>query len=126
MREEKQALTNEVISNKYYEIVKKYFGPNVICDDEIKYEWARIPHFYYNFYVYKYATSLSAACFIANNILEGKENALKSYLDFLKTGGSMYPIDELKIAGVDMTKKEVVESAIKMFEQTIEEFKNCR
>ena len=122
-RENGEVLTSEYISNKYYEIVKKYFGPNVICDDLIKYEWARIPHFYYNFYVYKYATSLSASCYIVNSILDGKKGALESYLNFLKTGGSMYPVDELKLAGVDMTNPEVIESAISMFKDVIEEFK---
>lgn len=122
-RENGEVLTNEYISNEYYKIVKTYFGDNVVCDELIKYEWERIPHFYYNFYVYKYATGLSAACYIANSILEGKENALENYLSFLKTGGSMYPIEELKVAGVDMNNPEVIQSAINMFNETIEEFK---
>ena len=65
-------LINELLSNKYYDLNKKYFGPNVVVDDLIKYEWERIPHFYYNFYVYKYAIGLSCAAYIATNILEGK------------------------------------------------------
>lgn len=116
-------LTADYLSDKYYELNKKYFGENVIVDEEIKYEWARIPHFYYNFYVYKYATGLSAACNIVNNILEGKENAVENYKNFLKCGLTKNPIDSLKLAGVDLTKKEVIDSAIKMFEETIEEFK---
>ena len=116
-------LTADFLSNKYYDLNKKYFGDNVIVDEEIKYEWSRIPHFYYNFYVYKYATGLSAACMIVDNILSGKENTVEDYKNFLKVGSTKNPIDSLKIAGVDLTKKEVIESALKMFENTIEEFK---
>lgn len=123
-RENKEALTNDVLCDAYYNLNKKYFGPNVVVDEEIKYEWERIPHFYYGFYVYKYATGLSAACYIVEGILNGKENALEDYLSFLKTGGSMYPVDELKVAGVDICNPEVVESAIHMFDEIIEEFKN--
>ena len=116
-------LTAEHLNKKYYELNKKYFGPNVIVDEEIKYEWTRIPHFYYNFYVYKYATGLSAACHIVNNILSGKENSVEDYKKFLSCGTTLNPIDSLKLAGVDLTKKEVIESAIKMFDDTINEFK---
>lgn len=116
-------LTADFLSDKYYELNKKYFGNNVVVDEEIKYEWSRIPHFYYNFYVYKYATGLSAACMIVDNILSGKENAVEDYKNFLKVGSTKNPIDSLKIAGVDLTKKEVIESALKMFDNTIEEFK---
>lgn len=115
-------LTSDYLNNKYYELNKKYFGSNVIVDEEIKYEWTRIPHFFYNFYVYKYATGLSAACHIVNNILEGKENAVEDYKKFLSCGSTLNPIDSLKLAGVDLNKKEVVESAIKMFDETINEF----
>ena len=117
-------LTADYLSEKYYELNKKYFGSDVTIDEEIQYEWARIPHFYYNFYVYQYATGLSAACHIANDILSGKENAVENYKSFLKCGSKKNPIDSLKLAGVDLTKKEVVESAINMFNDTIDEFKN--
>ncbi len=123
LKEQGEILTNELLSSKYYELNKKYFGPNVVVDDLIKYEWERIPHFYYNFYVYKYAIGLSCASYIVTNILEGKENALENYIKFLSSGGSDYPANELKIAGIDITKKDVIESAIKMFDETIEEFK---
>ena len=123
LRESGNVLTSETICKEYYELNKLYFGNNVVVDDLIKYEWERIPHFYYNFYVYKYATGLSAACYIVKNILDNKENAKENYLKFLKSGGSMYPLDELKLAGVDMNNPEVVESAINMFKETIEEFK---
>lgn len=122
-RENKEALTNDVLCNAYYELNKKYFGPNTVVDDAIKYEWERIPHFYYGFYVYKYATGLSAACYIVEGILNGRENALEDYLSFLKTGGSMYPVDELKVAGVNICDPTVIESAINMFDETIEEFR---
>lgn len=116
-------LTADYLSKKYYELNKKYFGSDVVIEKEIQYEWTRIPHFYYNFYVYKYATGLSAACHIANDILSGKENAVENYKSFLKCGNKKNPIDSLKLAGVDLTKKEVVESAINMFNETIDEFK---
>lgn len=116
-------LTADYLSEKYYELNKKYFGSDVTIDEGIQYEWAKIPHFYYNFYVYQYATGLSAACHIANDILSGKENAVENYKSFLKCGSKKNPIDSLKLAGVDLTKKEVVESAINMFNDTIDEFK---
>ena len=118
-----EIITYDLLCDYYYELNKKYFGENVVIDEEIKYEWERIPHFYMNFYVYQYATGLSAASAIVSDILEGKENAKENYLKFLTLGGSMYPIDELKVAGVDMTKPEVVEKAIKMFDEIIDEFK---
>lgn len=124
LREKGEVLTSELLSNTYYNLVKKYFGPNVLCDDLIKYEWARIPHFYYNFYVYKYATGISAASYIVDGILNNKEGALENYINFLKTGGSMYPLDELKIAGVNLNSKSVILSAIKTFEKYLKEFKD--
>ncbi len=116
-------LTADYLSDKYYKLNEKYFGKNVVIDNEIRYEWARIPHFYYNFYVYKYATGLSAASHIVNDILSGKENAVENYKRFLKCGTTKNPIDSLKLAGVDLNDKEVVESALKMFDEVIEEFK---
>lgn len=120
--DKEEVLTKDEFNNIYYDLNKKYFGENVIIDEEIKYEWQRIPHFYYNFYVYKYATGLSAACYIVKNILSGKENAVDDYLKFLKTGNTMYPLDELKVAGVDLTNPEVIESAMDMFNNYLEEF----
>lgn len=124
LREKGEVLTSELLSNTYYNLVKKYFGPNVLCDDLIRYEWARIPHFYYNFYVYKYATGISAASYIVDGILNNKEGALENYINFLKTGGSMYPLDELKIAGVNLNSESVILSAIKTFEKYLKEFKD--
>lgn len=120
--ENDEVLTYENISEYYYNLNKKYFGESLILDDLIKYEWERIPHFYYNFYVYKYAIGLSVACKIVTDILENKENAIENYLNFLKSGGSDYPANELKLANVDVTKPEVIESALNMFEDTIDEF----
>ena len=117
-------LTADYLSDKYYKLNEKYFGSDVMIDEEIKYEWSRIPHFYYNFYVYKYATGLSAACHITNDILSGKENAVENYKKFLSCGTTLNPIESLKLAGVDLNNKEVVDSAIKMFEETIDEFKS--
>ena len=123
LKEQGGVLTNEVLCNNYYKLNLDYFGKDVVVDDEIKYEWERIPHFYYNFYVYKYAIGLSCACYIVDNILNKKEHALENYLKFLSSGGSDYPINELKIAGIDVTKKDVILSAIKMFDSFIEQFK---
>lgn len=122
MAEDDEVLTADKLCEKYYELNKKYFGNNVVVDEEIQYEWERIPHFYYNFYVYKYATGLSCACMIVDNILSGKENAVSNYIEFLKCGRMKNPINSLKVAGVDITKKEVIDSAIKMFNGVIDEF----
>ena len=120
--EKGEVLTNELLCNEYYKLNLKYFGPDVVVDDLIKYEWERIPHFYYDFYVYKYVIGLSCACFIVDGILNKKDKALENYLKFLSSGGSDYTINELKIAGIDVTKKEVIESAIKMFDGFIDQF----
>lgn len=117
-------LTNELLSNKYYELNNLYFGDDVIINDDIKYEWERIPHFYYDFYVYQYATGLSAACYIVKRILNHEENAVSDYLKFLSTGDSMDPIEELKVAGVDMEDEKVINGAIDMFQEIINEYRS--
>ncbi len=124
--ENKEILTHETLGNDYYNLVKKYFGKDVVSDDLIKYEWTRIPHFYYNFYVYKYAIGLSCASHFVTNILEGKEKALENYKNFLSSGGKDYPINILKEAGIDITKKDFVLSAINMFDNTIDEFQKIK
>ena len=116
-------LTPEYLNREYYKLVCDYFGRDVVKDKLIQYEWMRIPHFYYNFYVYKYAIGLSAACKIVHDIELNGEKAISNYLAFLKTGGSMYPSEELKIAGVDISSPEFIEEAISMFEGTISEFR---
>ncbi len=122
--EKGHVLTNELLSNKYYELNQEYFGKDVRINDEIRYEWERIPHFYYDFYVYQYATGLSAACYIVNRIRKKEENAVTDYLNFLKTGDSMDPVEELKVAGVDMYDKKVIEKALDMFQELIDEYKS--
>lgn len=121
--ENDDVITSDKLCDKYYRLNKLYFGDNVVVDDLIRYEWEKVPHFYYNFYVYKYATGISAACKIVDGILNNEKDALNNYLNMLKSGSRQNPLDTLKIAGVDMTDKEVYESAIKMFDETIEEFK---
>ena len=116
-------LTNEYLSDHYYQLVQKYFGKDVVCDELIKNEWMRIPHFYYNFYVYKYAIGLSCATKIVNGIINDEEGAIEKYLEFLKTGGSMYPALELKVAGVDIYDNPVYIEAINSFNEYIERFK---
>lgn len=118
-----EILTSKFISDKYYELYKKYSGNEMICDPEIRYEWEKIPHFYYNFYVYQYATGLAAACYIANGILEGKKGFKESYLKFLTLGGSMYPVLELKEALVDISDPKVIQEGMDMFKSVIKEFK---
>ena len=121
--QEGTVLTSEFLSNEYYKLYEKYSGHNMISDKEIRYEWEKIPHFYYNFYVYQYATGLAAASYIAENIMRGDKEALNNYLKFLTLGGSMDPIDELKVAGVDMNDPKVIQVAMDTFKGLIEEFK---
>ncbi|WP_100011485.1 oligoendopeptidase F [Lentibacillus sediminis] len=116
-----EALTAEKFTEIYYDLNKKYYGEAVVSDEEIGLEWARIPHFYMNYYVYQYATGYSAATALANNILSGEEGAVDRYLDFLKSGSSDYPIEVLKKAGVDMTSKQPILDALAVFEEKLEE-----
>lgn len=110
-----EALTADKLTELYYNLNKKYFGDDLIVDEEIGLEWARIPHFYYNYYVYQYATGYAAAQSLANQILEEKEPAVERYLDYLKAGSSDYPIEVLKRAGVDMTEKNTRNKCLKSF-----------
>lgn len=115
-------LTADVINKHYYKLVRKYFGPDVKCDKQIAYEWMRIPHFYTCFYVYKYATCISAASAIVKRIeTEGKAYVDK-YIDFLKCGGSKSPLDSLLVAGIDMTDPSVVTGAIEDFAACVKQF----
>lgn len=122
MIEEEKAISVDILCDEYYKLNKFYFGDNVYVDEDIKYEWERIPHFYYNFYVYKYATGLSVASYIVNGLLEGKITS-NQYISFLKCGNSVSPLDSLKVAGVDLSNSKVFEEAVSMFDQTIEEFR---
>lgn len=114
-------ISADILSEEYYKLNKIYFGNDVYVDDYIRYEWERIPHFYYNFYVYKYATGLSAASYITEGLLNGKIKK-EDYIAFLKCGDSMSPLDSLKLTKVDLSKKEVIESATSMFDSLIDEF----
>lgn len=116
-------LTEQEFSNTYYRLNELYYGPDMISDDLIRYEWARIPHFYSSFYVYKYATGLSSAITLAFDIINGVDGAKERYLKFLSSGGSDYPLEILKKAGVDMRSKEPIEKALAVFKQKLEELK---
>ncbi|HQD19384.1 MAG TPA: M3 family oligoendopeptidase, partial [Bacillota bacterium] len=116
-----QSLTNEDFSNLWLELNKKYYGPEMEVDDLIGLEWARIPHFYYNFYVYKYVTGFAAATCLAQNVLAGDEEATKRYLQFLKSGGSDYPLNILKTAGVDMTEPKPLVTTLEVFSKLLAE-----
>lgn len=122
--EQDEVITPDKLCKKYYELNQDYFGSDVVVDKEIAYEWEKVPHFYYHFYVYKYATGISAACHIVEGILSGDEAKRDAYLKMLANGCCENPLNTLKIAGVDMTDNEVYESAIRMFADTIEEFRN--
>lgn len=117
-----EALTADSLTKDYYELNKKYFGEEDIeIDEEIGLEWSRIPHFYYNYYVYQYATGFSAATALSKQILEEGQPAVERYIEFLKSGSSDYPIEVLKKAGVDMTSSTPIEEALKVFEQKLNE-----
>jgi len=116
-----EPLTPELLTKTYYDLNKKYFGEDIVVDEEIGLEWARIPHFYYNYYVYQYATGYSAATALSNQILEEGQPAVDRYLEFLKAGSSDYPIEVLKKAGVDMTSSAPIEEACKVFEEKLNE-----
>ncbi|WP_194192273.1 oligoendopeptidase F [Clostridium chrysemydis] len=114
------SLTASEYSNKWLELNKKYFGEDIIVDDDIKVEWARIPHFYSDFYVYQYATGYAAASAFSNSILNNEKNAVNKYIDFLKSGGSDYPIEILKKSGVDMTTSKPLLETIKRFDELLD------
>ncbi|WP_060788650.1 oligoendopeptidase F [Geobacillus zalihae] len=116
-----EALTAETLTSLYYDLNKTYFGDDIVVDKEIGLEWARIPHFYYNYYVYQYATGFSAATALSKQILEEGEPAVRRYIDFLKAGSSDYPIEVLKKAGVDMTSAEPIRQACQVFAEKLDE-----
>jgi oligoendopeptidase F len=116
------ALTAEFLCSHYLELNRKYFGPDVVIDEDIQYEWARIPHFYYNFYVYQYATGFSAAIALSDRILNEGEAAVTAYLNFLKSGASDSPIPILRSAGADMETEVPVKEALNRFAEVVETF----
>lgn len=117
-----EPLTKEYLCDIYADLGKRYYGSGVEHDYNISTEWARVPHFYRAFYVYKYATGITAAINIANRILTIGEPAVKEYFDFLSAGGSTDPVSLLKLAGVDLTQKQPFEFAMREFENTLNEF----
>ena len=122
MAEKGQPLTKDALCNAYLDLNKKYYGPAVESDPEIAYEWARIPHLYRRFYVYKYATGIVSAVSIAERILNEGQPAVEDYFRFLSSGGSDSPVELLKLAGVDLTKPDAFESCMASFKAALEEF----
>jgi len=120
-----EPLTLEVLSQVYRELNEKYYGPDVIIDEQIDLEWARISHFYRAFYVYQYATGYSAAVALTQKITKEGEPSVKKYMEFLKSGSSDYAIEVLKKAGVDMSTPDPVREAMKVFEQLVTEMEAC-
>ena len=118
---EGKTLTADVLCEEYRRLNEAYYGPDMIVDDEIAMEWARIPHFYYTYYVFQYATGYSAAIALSRKILAEGEGAVKDYLNFLSGGCSKSPIDLLKGAGVDMTSPAPVEEALQLFGTLLDE-----
>ncbi|MGI6071273.1 MAG: oligoendopeptidase F [Blautia sp.] len=116
-----ETLTAELLNDIYYRLNQEYFGPDMVCDPQIAWEWARIPHFYTPFYVYQYATGFSAAIAISRKLLAGEDQAVENYKKFLSGGSSMDCIELLKLCGVDMTTGEAMEQAMGMFEQYLAE-----
>ena len=121
MVQEGKTLTADVLCEEYRRLNELYYGPDIVVDDEIAMEWARIPHFYYNYYVFQYATGYSAAIALSRKILKEGESAVKDYIRFLSGGCSKSPIDLLKDAGVDMTSPAPVEEALALFGTLLDE-----
>ena len=119
-----QTLTADVLCAEYKRLNELYYGPDMVVDDRIAMEWARIPHFYYNYYVFQYATGYAAAIALSRRILREGETAVQDYLNFLSGGCSKSPIDLLKGAGVDMTSPEPVNQALELFSQLLDEMED--
>lgn len=121
MVEEGESLTAETLNKLYYDLNCKYFGPDMVSDSEIAYEWARIPHFYYNFYVYQYATGFSSAVALAHGILKEGAPAVERYKKFLSGGCSASPVELLKIAGVNLETPKPIQEALDVFGEVLDE-----
>ena len=119
-----ESLTSQAMQKMYRKLNQKYFGDALVIDKKLDYEWARIPHFYYNFYVYKYATGYSAAAALADKIQNDGPEAAAKYLKFLKAGGSEYPLNILKKAGVDMEKAQPIENAAAKFKNYLKQLQD--
>lgn len=122
MAEQGKPLNVEVFNQTYESLFREYNGNEVVFDDEVKFGWSRIPHFYRPFYVYKYATGFASAIHLASEILEGDKKTLASYLEFLKSGSSDYPLELLKRTGVDLTSPLPIENSLKRFNELVAEF----
>ena len=120
--EKGEPFTKDKLNLKYLKLNKKYYGKDVVSDSEISYEWARIPHFYRAFYVYKYATGIISAITIAERILSGGEKELKEYFNFLSSGCSNKPTELLKLTGVNLIEGDAINLAFKSFENALTEF----
>ena len=118
-----ESLTSDNLNDIYFELVEKYFGTDCIIDEQIKYEWARIPHFYRCFYVYKYATGITSAIVIASKILSGEDGYVEKYINMLSQGGAKDSLTLLKMVDVDLEKEETYEEAFKYFENNLNELK---
>ena len=116
-----ETLTADLLCKMYHDLNRQYYGEDIVVDEEIALEWERIPHFFYNFYVFQYATGFSAAVAIANKILTEGQSAVDNYLRFLSSGSSQDPISLLKIAGVDMASPKPIEDALRLFDSLIDE-----
>lgn len=123
MAQDGEVLNAESLCGTYKKLNEKYFGKDMVIDEEIAYEWARIPHFYTPFYVYQYATGFSAAVAIATKIINGDKEVLHGYKEFLKGGSSMHPIELLSLCKIDMSKPDVIQDALNVFGSLIEDFK---
>ena len=116
-----ETLTADLLSREYRVLNEAYFGPDMVSDGQIALEWSRIPHFYYNYYVFQYATGYSAAIALSRRILQEGEPAVKDYLEFLSGGCSKDPIDLLKGAGVDMASPQPIQAALDLFDSLLDE-----
>ena len=123
MAQDGEVLNAESLCGTYKKLNEKYFGKDMVIDEEIAYEWTRIPHFYTPFYVYQYATGFSAAVAIATKIINGDKEVLHGYREFLKGGSSMHPIELLSLCKIDMSKPDVIQDALNVFGSLIEDFK---
>jgi oligoendopeptidase F len=121
IEENGDALTLEIFKSEYRKLLQAYFGDAVVIDPQLNLECLRIPHFYNAFYVYKYATGISAAVALSERVLANQAGTVEKYLGFLKSGGSEFPLETLKAAGVDMSTSAPVESTVRLFERRIEE-----
>src|ERR1700732_3390155 len=121
LEESGEALTLDVFKIEYRKLLEAYFAENFVLDRELDLECLRIPHFYHAFYVYKYATGISAAVALSQRVLSGEPGSVEAYLNFLRSGGALFPLDALKVAGVDMTTSAPIASTLDLFERRLAE-----